>query len=639
MTILLAEDRDILALVLEPRPNLTRKGGPALLSLSLYSTELKSLAHTYNLLEEIYEKKLIPASEERTRNRYFRTLNNCGLVTGTPTALTLTTAGEDLRSAVSAATSAGAAINADFWSTNGASLELPVIRALIERMKSGEVVANAFLEAWFNAQTFIDCVPASEQDALLANENWLLRMFQINSAGWEVARFFRLKPEERERFFAAHSKVLKNDFTPETDPIDQVATLYKRAANQYQSDVRFRIKNFLSAFLHLQTELGPNFPRLSRQLTLSRSVSASVAASGPTSGGEVPTAGITPNAEPLPYPHQIIISGCPGSGKSFQLEAMIKDSGAKVFRTQFHPETSYYDFVGAYRPQPVYEGTLSGLVELDSTIFARGKPMIDYRFVPGPLTKALVYALRHPDQNVVVQIEELNRGNPAAIFGDVLQLLDRDGKGWSRYAVAPVVEHLAHIRSETGVALDELRLPSNLYLWATMNSADQGVYPIDSAFRRRWSYTYMGYSIACKYEGEARKITYGGKIYDWDQFRSELNKRLVELNIHEDKLVGPYFLTKPQLVSPEDVLQKLFLYLWDDVLRFRQHELFVAKSFSEVAIQWSHGAGTPLNIADRLHGLALESSTTTSDVAASGGADTGADTDEASSSDEEPTSE
>lgn len=610
MAVLSEPDREILGLVLEPRLNHTHKGGPALLSLSLFSSELKSLVHTYSLLSKIHGGEPLHATAA-TAVRYFNTLSNNGLAEGSSTAPTLTNIGEEFRAAVTAAESAGSVIDAGFWIANGTSLELPVVRGLMQKLLDGQQVASIVRETWFNAQTFMDGVPSGDLSATLADEGKLLRLFQINSVGWEVARYFRLNAAERDQFDTAHTKILRTDFEPGTPFIDRVATQYQRAAAQYQPDVRFRIKNFLGAFASLQDELDADFPRLSRRLVLNRSVSSSVASSGTTSGGGggsgTAISGVTPSAEPLSYPHQVIISGCPGSGKSFRLEEMISGSGASVFRTQFHPETSYYDFVGAYRPQPVYDGALSvGLVELDLTAFELGRPMIDYRFVAGPLTRALVYALKHPDQNVVVQIEELNRGNPAAIFGDVLQLLDRDESGQSRYSVAPTVELLAHIRIQTGLAVDELRLPSNLYLWATMNSADQGVYPIDSAFRRRWSYNYMGYSIACKYDDAGRRIKYGGKTYDWDKFRAALNARLVELNVHEDKLVGPYFLTLPQLASCSDVLQKLFLYLWDDVLRFRQNELFSMKSFSDVAIQWSDGAGTPLDIANRLQGLAIE---------------------------------
>ena len=209
---------------------------------------------------------------------------------------------------------------------------------------------------------------------------------------------------------------------------------------------------------------------------------------------------------------------------------------------------------------------------------------------------ALTRALMGPSENVVLLIEEINRGNPAAIFGDLLQLLDRDeATGSSRYPVMASQDVTSYF-SKLGYNINTLRLPPNLYLWATMNSADQGVFPMDTAFRRRWNFIYKGYAEACKYSAERAMLRYGGEMYSWDVFRKELNLQLVNLGIHEDKLIGPYFLTEQQLADPTSVLQKLFLYIWDDVLRFRQTELFTVRSFSEVMEIWGAGNGRPLRL-------------------------------------------
>ncbi|OWY32670.1 hypothetical protein CEJ45_20745 [Herbaspirillum aquaticum] len=179
-------------------------------------------------------------------------------------------------------------------------------------------------------------------------------------------------------------------------------------------------------------------------------------------------------------------------------------------------------------------------------------------------------------------------------MGDVLQLLDRDQvTGASQYEIDITPEQKSYF-SSLGVSVNSLRLPSNLFIWATMNNADQGVFPLDTAFRRRWNYVYKGYTEVCGYPAENCRIEYGGLYYNWDQFRGVLNNHLVEQGIHEDKLIGPYFLTEQQLANSEAVLQKLFLYLWDDVLRFRQETLFLAKSFSGVSRDWKDGKGSPL---------------------------------------------
>lgn len=129
-----------------------------------------------------------------------------------------------------------------------------------------------------------------------------------------------------------------------------------------------------------------------------------------------------------------------------------------------------------------------------------------------------------------------------------------------------------------------------------MNSADQGVFPLDTAFRRRWNYVYKGYTESCAYPPECALVRYGGRHYGWDAFRGAINDFLISVGIHEDKLIGPYFLTLPQLSDPNAILEKLFLYLWDDVLRFRQESLFIGKSFSAVGVGWANGHGEPLKL-------------------------------------------
>ena len=125
---------------------------------------------------------------------------------------------------------------------------------------------------------------------------------------------------------------------------------------------------------------------------------------------------------------QLIVSGGPGAGKSHYVEQNLP-AGSEIFRVQFHAESSYFDFVGTYKPTPVYEASQTAMTDARGNAFIEGRPIIDYRFVPGPLVRALIGALRSPDRTVVLIIEELNRGNAAAIFGDILQLLDR-GDGW-----------------------------------------------------------------------------------------------------------------------------------------------------------------------------------------------------------------
>ncbi|KAB8040186.1 AAA family ATPase [Janthinobacterium aquaticum] len=552
--------------------------------LSLYSSELKGTRQIAGSLVSVRDTGQL-SSNEVSRNRYFNSLSNQALVEGTAATPKLTPLASHYLDAVDA----GA--DDSFWQgDSGDGVELNVVRQLVQRLTSGHKVSDSFKLAWFNAQNFFDNVPPSILMSVLSDRNQLLSLFRLNSNGWEIARYYRLTDVERAAFDAAFAKVLPtSDWSPSA-PIEIAAAKYKDAAGSVQADVRFRISGFLNAYNHLRTELGSNLPRLDRQLVLR---AGSTAGGGSGNITDIETATVA--ATRLPFPHQLIVTGCPGSGKSHYVDQLIESVGCAVFRTQFHPESSFFDFVGAYKPQPVYEPIDASLQfeEGDGSPSLRGRPLIDYRFVPGPLMQGLAHAISNPAENVVVVIEEINRGNAAAILGDMLQLLDRTSDGESRYHLAATPEVRAYFAG-LGHSLDVIRLPANLYLWATMNSADQGVFPLDTAFRRRWSYVYKGYTEPCLYLSGQAKIVYAGQQYEWNAFRGALNHHLVELGIHEDKLIGPYFLTEQQLVEPASILEKLFLYLWDDVLRFRQDSLFIAKSFSLVSAVWAAGNGSPL---------------------------------------------
>lgn len=575
-----------LARVLDFNLSLTRKNTPLLQPLSLYSSELKSTGQIAGCLRDIRETATL-SDNVVTRSRYFNSLSNQGLVEGTPEAPILTElAGHYLHPL-------DENVDASFWQGDGGDqVEYEVIRELTRRLAEGEFVSDSFKIAWYGAQTFFDYVPQNEIDGVLADRSKLLFLFRINSNGWEIARYFRLNAEDRQAFETTFSQIQPTDQQHPTSPIEIAAAKYKDAATKVQADVRFRISGFLNAYKRLRAELGASLPRLDRQLIFRHGGSDLI-----SHGVTPPSDEASPPAVPLLQPHQLIVTGCPGSGKSHYVDGLTL-AADYVIRTQFHPESSFFDFVGSYKPQPVYEqyDTTNPLEEGDGTLHSRGRPLIDYRYVPGPLMRGLVCALMHPDKNVVVLIEEINRGNAAAILGDVLQLLDRDETGSSRYEIEATLEQRAFFAS-LQLGRDTIRLPPNLYLWATMNSADQGVFPLDTAFRRRWNYIYKGYTEPCAYPPASAVVRYGRQHYGWDAFRGAINDFLISVGIHEDKLIGPYFLTQPQLSDPNVMLEKLFLYLWDDVLRFRQESLFTEKSFSAVSTIWANGNGAPLKLA------------------------------------------
>lgn len=293
--------------------------------------------------------------------------------------------------------------------------------------------------------------------------------------------------------------------------------------------------------------------------------------------------------------HNCIWSGAPGTGKSHDLNQKAKEQFKKrITRVTFHPEYTYFDFVGTYRPRMVKEGE---------------KKTIEYAFVPGPFAKVLKRALWDSGNDYCLIIEEINRANVAAVFGDVFQLLDRAAENSddvdqheSEYAICPSDELRDYLleddellkeilsaankaaeqpaspqaakniilqneakRQELSTKLkNELRLPSNLYLWATMNSADQGCFPMDTAFKRRWSF-------------RNRDINSGAEKDLWNNIRTAINEQLLEWGVQEDKLMGYYFLKKEerQETGLETALKdKVMLYLFEDAAKPFKNRLF-----------------------------------------------------------------
>jgi hypothetical protein len=297
-------------------------------------------------------------------------------------------------------------------------------------------------------------------------------------------------------------------------------------------------------------------------------------------------------------PRHRIVSGCPGSGKSLFVETEANAlPNSYLVKTTFHQETTYYDFVGTYKPTPLYEKS-DKIVNSAGVKFELGKPVINYSFVFGHLIESYLLAIKNPNWNIVLVIDEINRGNVGVIFGDFFQLLDRDNQNRfsSKYPILPnadLIEFLSSfdfMQPILAVSNNHIKLPGNLFIWGTMNSADQGVFPIDSAFRRRWEFEYKGYNEVCAYGADLLK--YNNTDVAWETFRNKINQKLLsDLNIPEDKLIGPYFLTQYEISKPEKVLNKLFLYLWDDVARFQHKELMSYDSFADLKTAWNNGQG------------------------------------------------
>ena len=249
-------------------------------------------------------------------------------------------------------------------------------------------------------------------------------------------------------------------------------------------------------------------------------------------------------------------------------------------RVTFHPNYSYAQFVGTYKP---------------ITKIINGKEEITYEFVPGPFIRTFINA-KKSGQNVLLIIEEINRANVAAVFGDVFQLLDRDEYGNSEYPITTsedLRKFLAKSENLGGKPEDyeTISLPSNMYIWATMNSADQGVFPIDTAFKRRWEFEYIGIDdnedklVNDKKEPLFIPISKDGKVSQkviWNDLRKAINIKLISLGINEDKLLGPFFLSKSVLESAMDsgmdfvklFESKVLMYLFEDAAKMKVKDLF-----------------------------------------------------------------
>ena len=309
---------------------------------------------------------------------------------------------------------------------------------------------------------------------------------------------------------------------------------------------------------------------------------------------------------------QQIFYGAPGTGKSYTINR--DTAGEDVIRTTFHPDTDYSTFVGAYKPTTVEEevmtviGTMAVPVEnADRTL--RKESKIVYEFVQQSFLQAYVAAWKkyaetqngEPRKQFLV-IEEINRGNCAQIFGDLFQLLDRNAQGFSDYPITADADMKRQLKKAfAGLTLadgdsinamyngrnvchevlegDILLLPNNLYIWATMNTSDQSLFPIDSAFKRRWDWQYMPISNA----NLNWAIEINSNKYEWWQFLERINEKVGSLTNSEDKKLG-YFFCKADnegVITADTFVGKVIFYLWNDV--FKDYE------FSDTIFDDSNG--------------------------------------------------
>ena len=201
---------------------------------------------------------------------------------------------------------------------------------------------------------------------------------------------------------------------------------------------------------------------------------------------------------------------------------------------------------------------------------------IIYSFVPQAFLNAYIQAYKKSEEKVYLIIEEINRGNCAQIFGDLFQLLDRDVNGKSEYGIKADADLKSFLEEELGednpgIKDGELCLPSNLYIYATMNTSDQSLFPIDSAFKRRWDWEYE----PIKYKNTDWKIVIDGTEYSWTSFQRKVNDKILSATSSEDKMLGDYFVNPSDgIITDKVLLNKILFYLWNDVCKDGEGDIF-----------------------------------------------------------------
>lgn len=283
------------------------------------------------------------------------------------------------------------------------------------------------------------------------------------------------------------------------------------------------------------------------------------------------------------FASNILLYGVPGCGKSHKVEeeyeSKITTEKNKI-RVVFHPDYTYSDFVGQLLPVLKEVENAQGVKE----------EKLQYEFVPGPFTKIIKTAYEEPNQQCLLIIEELNRGNAPAIFGEIFQLLDRNDNGESKYGIynADIAKYAyGGLPENQGIAINviantPIKLPPNLTIVATMNTSDQNVFTMDTAFQRRWQMKHIpnrftGESLDEKTINHVAKHLPNSEI-SWGVFAQTINKKMHTANLGfggtEDKSLGVYFATDNDLDDAERFAEKVLKYLWDDAFKLGRKELF-----------------------------------------------------------------
>lgn len=299
------------------------------------------------------------------------------------------------------------------------------------------------------------------------------------------------------------------------------------------------------------------------------------------------------------FAENVLFYGVPGCGKSYSVEqryeSQVTNNQCKV-RVVFHPDYTYSDFVGQLMPVLKEVENAQGVKE----------NKLQYEFVPGPFTKIIKTAYEEPEQKCLLIIEELNRGNAPAIFGEIFQLLDRKDNGESKYGIynADIAKYAyGGLAENQGKAIDviantPIKLPPNLTIVATMNTSDQNVFTMDTAFQRRWQMEH----IPNKFDFNTAHVNkhLPNSEISWGAFAQTVNKKMHTVNSGfgstDDKSLGVYFATDNDLDNAKRFAEKVLKYLWDDAFKLGRQVLFsnCSEGLSSVIEAYEEAAGDPL---------------------------------------------
>lgn len=457
---------------------------------------------------------------------------------------------------------------------------------------SGETSLNLSTEIM---EYIVDTIPEKGKETLISfllyKEDFLKGLAYIitNLPLYKSSSKYSTKVDFSESYFNELYSSIQEFFGEQKVKNYDVHILRRSDSRIYLNALRkgsFSIRDFLIeeiSVLKFSKEHGKNVIRLDIVDNLSESVKDEITEN-------YDSGDIVDNAS-----RQVIYYGAPGTGKSHkikeQLEGVPKEN---IFRTTFHPDSDYSTFVGAYKPtrgkRPLY-----GLFGKETVRLNDGEDLsedtITYEFVPQAFLNAYMQAYRKPYENVYLIIEEINRGNCAQIFGDLFQLLDRDENGASEYTIKADTDLKVFLeeklgKDKPGIEDGELCLPSNLYIYATMNTSDQSLFPIDSAFKRRWDWEYE----PIKYKNEDWVIEVQEDTYSWVSFQKEINKRIFDATSSEDKMLGDYFVNPSDgVITEKMLLNKILFYLWNDVCKDGEGDIFKVSETEDVSFSELYG--------------------------------------------------